>query len=343
MNNKTNKLAIIALIVSGFGINQAIAQGPTNGAKPSTVVTTTMPASVSKVGVASEPSKTTVTVTPGVTINGAKPGVTTSVVSTPASTVVTSTTATPVAGVNGAKTEAETQPNLVTATDISKNAKPVETTLKKIGEIKARIDEIKLLQDLKEAEYKLSQPVEDKKKDLEKNALNANMSAMGNIVAPNFNPVLKGTNANPNTGMGLASPEMQERSVTVYSVIGFDGDYSAKVSLDGKSTYTVKKGDVLPDGQMVTEINRYYIVLAEKSAIGRPLAEPQRVYVTGRPLASTSTNNSNTATAPRAGSSAPSNFIGTMPSSVVAPTPNTTVPMGIPPRSAGTIGAAAPR
>ncbi len=336
--NKTNKLAILALAMSSIGMTNSMAQtsSPAGAAATPSVVTTVMPATVSKVGVANTPAKTTVTVTnpsTGKAVKSAMPtttvtatqGSTTSVVSTPTTTTVTSST--------NANAETPMQPNLVTTSDISKNAKPVESTLKSIGEMRARLDEIKLLQDLKEAEYKLSQPVEDKnKKDADKNAANANgVSAMGNIVAPNFNPILKGTNANPGGApTGLASPDMMERNVTVYSVIGFDGDYSAKVSLDGKSTYTVKKGDVLPDGQMVTEINRYYLVLAEKSAIGRPLAEPQRVYVTGRPLATTSATPA--ASNLNAGRAAPSNTIGILPSNVVAPG-------AVPPRSTGAVGA----
>lgn len=171
-----------------------------------------------------------------------------------------------------------------------KNENRIET-LSKIG---FETELLKKLNEYKKSLEELNKEDKNKEKDSkEGEGANNTKNANGQIVAPAFNPVIRGgtqrTGLNNATNlMGLdpnqALPEITPlpAKATVYSIMGFENDYNAKLSLDGKSTYIVKKGDILPDGQKVTEITRYYVVLKEQKAKGRELQEPQKYYVTGR-------------------------------------------------------------
>lgn len=177
---------------------------------------------------------------------------------------------------------------LMKESEIIENVGMTNHNIEKLGNVNSRLEYVNQLKLLKQAEYDLLQPPEDKNLEKEKKAEvvkepTAPYNPVGNV---SFNTaaasVPKVEVVNLNNGPDFSN-------VSVYSIIGFDGKYSAKVSLDGQSTYTINKGDTLPNGSIVTDITRYYIVVAEKSAVGRPLSEPQRIYATGKPL---STSNS---------------------------------------------------
>lgn len=181
-----------------------------------------------------------------------------------------------------------------------KNENRIET-LSKIG---FETELLKKLNEYKKSLEELNKEDKDKEKEGANNTKNAN----GQIVSPAFNPVIRGGTQraglnNATNLMGLdpnqALPEITPlpAKATVYSIMGFENDYNAKLSLDGKSTYIVKKGDILPDGQKVTEITRYYVVLTEQKAKGRELQEPQKYYVTGR-QSGTGANTGNTGAIP---------------------------------------------
>ena len=335
MNKKNKSLAAISVAISMLFIATGVcAQGaPVN----TTTVTTITPTSNKASGNTSTVTLTTsspVTASANqskvVTVQTNTMNNNTGSTGTNTNNITNTTTNTTNPSANPAATSSSTTSAMIA------NLKTPEITLKQMGEVKSRIEQLKLMQELKEAEYKFNQPVEDKDKKRLEEKNSPNISSMGNITAGSFNPVIKGNSgSNAAERRAVNTPEVilmdkPPQLVTVYSVVGFDGDYSAKVSLDGKSIYTVKKNDILPDGQVVIDITRFYIVVAERNAIGRKLAEPQRVYVTGRPTQAVSPTDSATAISTR-GIAAPTNFIGTTPSGIIAP--------GQMPRSTTTVGA----
>lgn len=182
-----------------------------------------------------------------------------------------------------AKTEAKTEARkLVKESDLTEKLNTTSYTIKDLGKVNSRLEYITQLQKLKQAEFDLTQPPEDKnaEKQREKEIATTPVTPynpVGNLTLPSSQPRLEMVANNNNSGPDFGN-------INVYSIIGFEGQYSAKVSLDGQSTYTVSKGDTLPNGSMVTDVTRYYITVAEKSAVGRALKEPQRIYATGKPL-----------------------------------------------------------
>lgn len=202
---------------------------------------------------------------------------------------------------------------LVKESDLTEKLNTTSYTIKDLGKVNSRLEYITQLQKLKQAEFDLVQPPEDKnaEKLKEKEATNAPPAVpynpVGNLAVPNSQPRIEMVAAN-------TSPATDLSNVNVYSIIGFEGKYSAKVSLDGQSTYTVGKGDTLPNGSIVTDVTRYYITVAERSAVGRPLSEPQRIYATGKPLPNSVNLNAPSAAvaAPSAVPSAPYNPVGGM-------------------------------
>lgn len=195
---------------------------------------------------------------------------------------------------------------LVTEAEITEKMNSTSHNIKELGRVNSRLEYITQLQKLKQAEFDLLQPPEDKAaKERELAAKEATpqtpYSPVGNVNIPTPMPKVEMVASNANTGPDFSN-------VQVYTIIGFDGQYSAKVSLDGQSTYTVSKGDTLPNGSIVTDVTRYYITVAERSAVGRPLSDPQRIYATGKPLAGSvnlTPNNPTTSAAPSAMPSSP--------------------------------------
>lgn len=203
---------------------------------------------------------------------------------------------------------------------ITANVKPAEKSIKQMNEINARLAEVELLQKLKEAEFKLQQPIEDKdKKSTDKSA-----SSTGT-----FDPVIRGGGRGAGAGLPTGAPALlpvaPSSTINVYSVVGFDGDYTAKINVDGKSTYTVKKGDALPDGQVVVDVTRYYIAVSERSVVGRPVTT-QRIYVTGKPLNNTPARGSSVTAGAASSSSPQAQAVGSMVGGMPAGGSNLVVP-----------------
>ncbi len=66
--------------------------------------------------------------------------------------------------------------------------------------------------------------------------------------------------------------------VKVLMIYGFDGNLSAKIAAGGQGGYVVQKGDVMPDGRVVTEINPNFI---EVKDVKNKLAKgSSRIFVT---------------------------------------------------------------
>ena len=198
---------------------------------------------------------------------------------------------------------------LMKESDIVEKVGMTNHNIEKLGSVNSRLEYVNQLKLLKQAEFDLLQPPEDKNAEKEKK-----VEAVKEPTLP-YNPVgnVNFGNANmaqPKVEVVDAGPDFS--NVSVYSIIGFEGKYSAKVSLDGQSVYTINKGDTLPNGSIVTDITRYYIVVAERSAVGRPLSEPQRVYATGKPLASTGGGQSVSLTSSSTPTSLPNSPDGTM-------------------------------
>lgn len=230
----------------------------------------------------------------------------------PASSSNTNNTSTSASSKTSAITKESTESAYINKviSDLMANQSDEQNVLRTINALKARAELAKAIQETREAEAKLKQPLDEKKSasssvagagaGIGGGALpgGSTLSASGNVVANPFNPVLRAgaapqgpANAQAPASLADVTPMVNKTplpgNIAVYSIIGFDNQYSAKVTLDnGKSIYTVKRGDILPDGQMVTEINQYYIIVKEQMAVGRPLADAQRVYATGRPLQS---------------------------------------------------------
>lgn len=197
---------------------------------------------------------------------------------------------------------------LVTEAEITEKMNSTSHNIKELGRVNSRLEYITQLQKLKQAEFDLLQPPEDKAaKERELAAKEATpqtpYSPVGNVNIPAPMPKVEMVASNTNTGPDFSN-------VQVYTIIGFDGQYSAKVSLDGQSTYTVSKGDTLPNGSIVTDVTRYYITVAERSAVGRPLSEPQRIYATGKPLPGSVNLTPNNPTPSAAPSAMPSSPVG---------------------------------
>lgn len=71
--------------------------------------------------------------------------------------------------------------------------------------------------------------------------------------------------------------------VKVLMIYGFDGNLSAKIAAGGQGGYVVQKGDVMPDGRTVTEINPNFI---EVKDVKNKLAKgSSRIFVTSGEVA----------------------------------------------------------
>lgn len=229
-------------------------------------------------------------------------------------TPVVNVNVTPNASSTSAATPAKTEtPKVVVIkeSDLTEKLNTTSYNIKELGKVNSRLEYITQLQKLKQAEFDLLQPPEDKnaektkEKEVAPAAPTTPYNPVGNLTLPT-QPRLEMVATNTSASTDFSN-------VNVYSIIGFDGKYSAKVSLDGQSTYTVGKGDTLPNGSIVTDVTRYYITVAEKSAVGRPLSEPQRIYATGKPLPnSVSLSSSSGSAAPSAVPAAPYSPVGGM-------------------------------
>lgn len=66
--------------------------------------------------------------------------------------------------------------------------------------------------------------------------------------------------------------------IKVLMIYGFDGNLSAKIAAGGQGGYVVQKGDVMPDGRVVTEINPNFIEVKDvKNKLAKGFA---RIFVT---------------------------------------------------------------
>ncbi len=79
--------------------------------------------------------------------------------------------------------------------------------------------------------------------------------------------------------------------VKVLMIYGFDGNLSAKIAAGGQGGYVVQKGDVMPDGRTVTEINPNFI---EVKDVKNKLAKgSSRIFVTSGEVAGSDSGNDN--------------------------------------------------
>lgn len=199
--------------------------------------------------------------------------------------------------------KAEKSANVNEMFDKYKNENRIET----LSKLSYEIELMKKLNEYKDSKNKL----ENIKEDEESSDSNSKSKKGSQITSPVFDPVIRGSNSvnapnsmpGSNTGSVIApgtglldAPVIQAfvspipTKPTIYSIMGFDDDYTAKLSLDGKSSYSVKKGDILPDNQKIFDITKYYVLVGEQTAIGRAINEPQKVFVSGKPLNSSITN-----------------------------------------------------
>lgn len=101
----------------------------------------------------------------------------------------------------------------------------------------------------------------------------------------------------------VAIEEEQVPQVRVFSIYGFDGQLMAKVGTGSRGGYVVSKGDILPNGRVVTDISANYITVS-KNKNGKGGSEKIFPTPSDNDDVASTTNNSNT-TAGMPGMSSP--------------------------------------
>lgn len=176
--------------------------------------------------------------------------------------------------------------------------KEVTPLLREISKKRSALDIRKLDRELE----KLDEDAAKAQAEKEKSALNLQITAQ-NAQAPMPTPKSTPTN--------LPAQAMPS-DVRVLMVYGYQQNLYAKISMGKEGGYPIKKGDILPDGRLVTNIQANYI---EVKSGNSKKASVERIFVTG-PV-DTSAN----AAAP-----APANFNGSSSNSMIPLTPSSALP-----------------
>lgn len=99
------------------------------------------------------------------------------------------------------------------------------------------------------------------------------MGPMGGITPGVYNPTV----VNPSAPPSLPSV-MSESQVRVLMVYGFEDNLYAKIASGQQGGYVVKKGDVMPDGRVVLNVNPNFIEVGEP-AKGKSKVNSQKIFV----------------------------------------------------------------
>lgn len=138
--------------------------------------------------------------------------------------------------------------------------------------------------------------------------------------------LIKGTTSSgisPMTAPGSA-PTVSEENIVPVKVLmtyGADEDLYAKIAVGDQGGYTVRKGDILPDGRMVVKVNSNFIEVQKAVTKKSTSSKTEKIFVS----ASNPSNSSQSASTPKYGGNG-TNFIpapvGTIPSLLPIPTAN---------------------
>jgi hypothetical protein len=89
------------------------------------------------------------------------------------------------------------------------------------------------------------------------------------------------SNANNQQQLASLLKASSASSVRVLMTYGYANDLYAKISTGDEGGFVVKKGDVLPDGRLVTDVEPNYI--AVKTAKTKAAKGTEKIFVTGEP------------------------------------------------------------
>lgn len=114
----------------------------------------------------------------------------------------------------------------------------------------------------------------------------------------------------------VSTQEKEATIIRVYGIYGFNNNLYAKVSSGKQMGYIVKKGDYLPDGRIVKEINASYISVHNNEG---PKNKHEKIFVTDRIDNQTSSNGTSVFTPGQSQSVMPPM---SLPQSVATPIPS---------------------
>lgn len=151
--------------------------------------------------------------------------------------------------------------------------------LKKLDREIERLDEdsVKDQIELKAAQDKANNPSSTAKND-----------GFTPVFPPGQSPMGNTNNQNQLANLLKASSP----SVRVLMTYGYANDLYAKISTGQEGGFVVKKGDVLPDGREVTDVEPNYITV--KTAKTKAAKGTEKIFVTGEPPSATPTGGTNT-------------------------------------------------
>lgn len=113
--------------------------------------------------------------------------------------------------------------------------------------------------------------------------------------------------------------------IKVLMTYGAENDLYAKIAVGDQGGYTVKKGDILPDGRSVLEINSNYIEVTKVSMKKSSKAKSEKIFVSAGHVGTSGTN----ASGANAFNPMPTPS-STMPTLMPIPTANTSMATNIP-------------
>lgn len=80
------------------------------------------------------------------------------------------------------------------------------------------------------------------------------------------------------SSMGVGGmPSDSASSIKILMIYGFDNQLFAKIAAGAQGGYVVKKGDVMPDGRLVTDVQPNYVEVAK--AKGKAKSGTERIFV----------------------------------------------------------------